>query len=92
MVESVLGGFAALFAARTSTGSEGHAERGTRLIIPWQGGWADGHGLNHAIIDGLFGGGFVNEQAWRQWSEDDELWVCFERREYSPWSPTDVRS
>jgi len=83
MIENILGGFAALLAARKNTGSDGKAEKGTRLIIPWQGDWADGRGLNRVIIDGLFDGGFVDDQTWRSWGEGEQTWICFERREWS---------
>lgn len=83
MIENILGGFAALLAARKNTGSDGKADKGTRLIIPWQGDWADGRGLNRAIIDGLFDGGFVDDQTWRSWGEEEQTWICFERREWS---------
>jgi hypothetical protein len=81
MVENVLGGFAALVASERNTGREAHAETGTRLIIPWQGDWADGRGLNRAVIDGLFDGGFLDDQEWRRMDEDEQSWICFERRE-----------
>lgn len=80
MIENVLGGFTALLAARTTTGGEAHTELGTRLIIPWQGKWKDRRGLNRAIIDGLFDGGFVDDRTWRSWSKDKHSWICFERR------------
>lgn len=82
MIENVLGGFAALLAASMNSRDGSMEETSTRLIIPWQGGWADQKGLNLAIIEGLFDGGFIDDQLWETWSGDPSSWVCFERRQY----------
>nr|XP_019050433.1 hypothetical protein I302_00865 [Kwoniella bestiolae CBS 10118]OCF29363.1 hypothetical protein I302_00865 [Kwoniella bestiolae CBS 10118] len=72
--EVLLGGITALSLAR----SVEDAKSIPRLMIPWEGNWKDGYGINEVMVSGMFGKDLVEKDQWDRWSEKGD-WVGFEK-------------
>ncbi|KAK6907405.1 hypothetical protein I203_101399 [Kwoniella mangroviensis CBS 8507] len=49
-----------------------------RLMIPWEGNWKDGYGINDGMVKGIFGKDLVERNQWEMWSISGE-WIGFEK-------------
>ncbi|WWC96890.1 hypothetical protein V866_003765 [Kwoniella sp. B9012] len=71
--EALLGGIASL-----ALSNDILEEDLPRLMIPWEGNWKDGYGINEGMIRAIFGKYLVEKDQWERWSVSRD-WIGFEK-------------
>ncbi|WVQ64977.1 uncharacterized protein L199_003147 [Kwoniella botswanensis] len=71
--EALMGGIASL-----ALSDDMLEEDSPRLMIPWEGSWKDGYGINEGMIRAIFGNDLVEKDQWEQWSVSRD-WIGREK-------------